>query len=144
MFSLRSGAQRRRIKKLGSQMSDDIKSTEEIPAKIEYDQADDVVFVLTSDGIWSSLPANAVPDSLEEFLELPPHHHYGVLMERLLKDHEALDICAVLYSWICESDMTAEDLDRARQALELLGFFKEGSQPKKPEPQYCDWLKVDE
>ena len=59
---------------------------EEIPANVEYDKSDDVVFVLSEEGVWSSLPAIARPESFQEFLELPPHHHYGLLMEKLLME----------------------------------------------------------
>ena len=89
-----------------------------------------------------------MPDTLEEFLELPPHHHYGVLMERLLKDHEALDTCAILYSWICENEFTQDDLLRAREVLETLGLIRSKTnsedKPEEEKPVFCDWLKVDE
>ena len=128
-------------------MSKDRKPTEEIPASVEYNKADDVIFILTEEGVWSSLPANAMPETLEEFTQLPPHHHYGLLIERLIKDHEALDICAALYGWLVDNDITQDDVIKAKEALTLLGFFKDPDiAPEKEErPQaFCEWLQVDE
>ena len=130
-------------------MTKNIKQTEEIPASVEYNKADDVIFVLTESGVWSSLPESAVPQSIEEFAELPPHHHYGLLIETLIKDHEALDICAVLYSWVVDNEVTQEDLMKAKEALALLGFFTDRPAPKnqatvKREVAFCGWLQVDE
>tara|TARA_Y100000310_G_C20337188_1_gene648062 strand:- start:208 stop:624 length:417 start_codon:yes stop_codon:yes gene_type:complete len=128
------------------------------PNICSFDESEDVVFVLCEEGIHASLPDDLNPKGPAEFMALPIHQRYGLILNALMHDVDRFEVTMravmlleALTSRVPEDEM-ANALDTVLDLIQEIGS-EDAEGPTGMEERVaeamrngtllCSWMKGD-